>query len=227
MIEALSPAEVDRVISQVPEMALFLLKTSHAVLAGGFVRDVLLGLSPKDLDIFCDSANEANLAAYYATLYTPGARVKRSTYARSVELGGMPVQFVFYREFASAGDLVSQFDFRACAAGVYWSTEREAWQGVCVSGFHEDLANRRLTFLHQPKDAGSLVPLKRALHLVSKGWKLPDESVAGILTHWRPSLADQPEEPNPLSPLGLPNLRPSGSASVLRSLRPGSYGGTR
>ena len=203
--------DVLRVVGLAPGFVTALLHTGR-VLAGGFIRDVLLGETPKDLDVFCASAMDADWCAKLATdalaVEWPLVNVRRSTFSRTIQADpeALPAQFVFYREFLDAEDLVSQFDFRACAAGIYWDPTQGEFRGVCVSGFYEDLAAKRLTFLHQPKDAGSLVPLKRALHLAAKGWKLPDESTAAILGHWQPSLAQE---------------------TTLRSLRPGSYGGRR
>lgn len=201
-ISHLKPWDVLRVLASVPDpIRRLLIDNPSRVLAGGFIRDVLLGEEPKDLDVFCATRDDSFWCAA-----SVGKHVKGSTFSRTVMDFDTPVQFVFYREFLDAEDLVSQFDFRACATGIYWCPNRREFVGVCVSGFYEDLAAKRLTFLHQPKDEGSLVPLKRALHLAAKGWKLPDESVAGILTHWQPTL--QPE-------------------STLQSLRPRSYGGRR
>ena len=185
-IDQLKPWDVLRVLASLPDPVRRLMVSEPTrVLAGGFIRDILAGDEPKDLDVFCATRQESDWCALL--LAGPLGEVRNSTFSRTVD-SDLPVQFVFYREFLDAEDLISQFDFRACAAGIYWCPNRREFVGVCVSGFYGDLEAKRLTFLHQQKDAGSLVPLKRALHLATKGWKLPDESVAGILTHWQPAL---------------------------------------
>lgn len=196
-IVRLSDEIVAAVLANIPGALFDVLKTQRVVLAGGVVRDAVSGDKVKDVDVFCHSREDA------ARLALSLGVVRTTTFSSSVELG-LPVQFVFYREYSSPAELIRQFDFRACGAAVYYT--ENGFVGVALEGFEEDVKARRLTFLHQPKDEGSLVPLKRVMHFVQKGWRISDDGLSGILSHFEPTL--KPER-------------------VSLALRPHSYGGRR
>lgn len=192
----LAPETVDAVLRFVPHAVKEILMHNRVTLAGGAIRETVTGGAVKDIDIFCHSEAEALRLA--STL----GPVARSLNAYNVTADGLPVQFVFFRDYTDAEDLISQFDFRACCAAVYWDVF-QGWRGIAVDGFEQDCKRRVLTFLRQPKDAGSLVPLQRALRLAEKGWHLPAKQTEAILTHWDATIAAE---------------------HVRRSLKP-SYGG--
>lgn len=197
---------VARVLAGVPGAVQDAMMTRDVVLAGGAIRDVIRCEPFKDVDVFCPSESVADELSTLLSCHTDRT-VKRSTFSRTVLLGypPMPVQCIFYRSFTSPAELIRQFDFLACCAAIYYH-RKHGFVGITVEGFEEDALAKRLTFLRQPKDEGSLVPLKRALHFASKGWTLPDAGLTGILSHFEPAL--RPER-------------------VSRALRPSSYGGSR
>lgn len=204
-IQQLHSEDVQAVLRLLPWQAFDALMRFPCFLAGGAIRDRVSGGAAKDLDLFCRTREEADsFAAYYG-------EYKRTTFANTLKRSGfpnLPIQFVHYREFIDAEDLISQFDFLACAAAIFYDKQTARFVGVSLEGFYEDCAEKRLTFLQQPKDKGSLIPLKRAMHLAERGWKLPDDGLANILVHFEPVLALKPER-------------------LTRALRPSSYGGRR
>lgn len=184
--ETLTPAEVRRVFELIPAPVISQLQRENVVLAGGVIRDTVAGLPVKDVDIFCHSEEQAARLAGEASTF-----VRHTLFAYSVDLG-IPIQYVYYKDFTDARDLVSQFDFRACCAGIYWygcynsATGQPAhWEGVAVEGFHSDCTARQLHFMSQPKDNGKLTALGRALQLAKKGWTLSTDEAASIVTHWQ------------------------------------------
>jgi hypothetical protein len=187
--ENLTQAEIDGVLSLVPRAVLKQLARENVVLAGGAIRDIAAGLPVKDLDIFCHSEEQAARLAAEVSTY-----VKHTLFAYSVDVGPLPIQYVFYKDFKDAADLVSQFDFRACCAGLYWPKELEGlhatgpWEGIAVEGFHADCRDKVLNFMSQQKDAGKLTALGRALKLAQKGWTLSTGEAARIITHFEPTI---------------------------------------
>jgi hypothetical protein len=196
--EMLTTLEVYNVLRLIPAAVQAQLVREDVVVAGGAIRDTVTGLPVKDLDIFCHSEEQAGRLAAEVSPF-----VRHTLFAYSVALtcghtrgsdeGGfaerpinIPVQYVFYKDFTTPEDLISQFDFRACCAGVYW-TKVFGWSGVAVEGFHADCNSRVLRFMSQVKDAGKLTALGRALSLAQKGWKLSTEEAAAIITHFSPT----------------------------------------
>lgn len=178
--EMLTNLEVDTVLHLIPAAVQAQLQREGVVIAGGAIRDTVTGLSVKDIDIFCHSAEQAERLAMEVSPF-----VKHTMFAYSVDLG-IPVQYVFYKDFTTPEDLISQFDFRACCAGIYW-TRAFGWSGVAVEGFHADCTGKVLRFMSQKKDAGKLTALGRALSLANKGWTLSTTEAAAIITHFEPS----------------------------------------
>jgi hypothetical protein len=187
--ERLTQDEVTHVLSLLPAVVYQQLQRENVVLAGGAIRDTLAGIPVKDIDIFCHSEEQA---ARLALELAPFAR--HTTFAYTVPLEGLPVQYVYYKDFTTPEDLVQQFDFRACCAGIYWTATPDArpfppmWVGLAVEGFHADVEARVLRFMSQLKDAGKLTALRRALDFVPKGWTISNEDLTGILTHFEPSI---------------------------------------
>jgi hypothetical protein len=179
--ERLTQDEVTHVLSLLPAVVYQQLQRENVVLAGGAIRDTLAGIPVKDIDIFCHSEEQA---ARLALELAPFAR--HTTFAYTVPLEGLPVQYVYYKDFTTPEDLVSQFDFRACCHGIYWNGAE--FEGVSVLFARLDCVMRELRFLSQLKDAGKLTALRRALDFAPKGWTISDEDLAGILTHFEPSI---------------------------------------
>jgi hypothetical protein len=176
---------IERVLWLVPEPVQAQLQRENVVLAGGCIRDTAAWLEVKDLDIFCHSEEQASRLAHEVS-----PLVRHTTFAYSVELNGKPVQYVFYKDFTDIYDLIGQFDFRACCAGLRWNPLM-GWDGIAVDGFLEDCDARVLHFMSQKKDEGKLTALRRALNFAKKGWSIKDGDVAGILLHWQGAKPDE------------------------------------
>lgn len=179
--EKLTPSEIDAVLDLVPLHVQVQLQSNNSVLAGGCIRDTVAGLSVKDLDIFCHSGEQAERLAVEASPF-----VSKTLFAYTTKTLRLPVQYVFYKDFTDIFDLIGQFDFRACCAGIRW-IPGHGWDGVAVEGFHMDVEARELTFMSQQKDAGKLTALGRALKFAQKGWTLPVDQAADIIIHWQNS----------------------------------------
>jgi hypothetical protein len=193
--QTLTLEEIRKVLAYVPTAAYVpIIREPGPVVAGGLIRDVFAGLEPKDVDIFCHSEEQAERLAFQAANGKPD-RIRRTTFAYSVSGLSLPVQFIFFKGFETVEELVGQFDFRACCAGIrfYDEPSRFGWEGVAVEGFREDCNDRVLRFMSQDKDRDKLTALRRALNFAAKGWKIENEEVGKILTHFEPTLSLEPE----------------------------------
>lgn len=220
--EILTDVEKTAVLCNIPAAVQDAMRSASAVglvLAGGVLRDTLAGLPVKDVDIFCHSETQAETVAVELQfkLYGTAAGVNRSMFAYSLDVDGLPVQFVYYKDFDDAYGLVSQFDFRACCAGMW--CDSSAWHGVAVEGFREDCANRVLRFMSQAKDQRKLTALRRALTFAHKGWTISNAELARIILHWQDIKPDAIAFPSDERYESL-------HAEVVHAFRPG-YGGRR
>jgi hypothetical protein len=178
--ESLTITEIEAVLALVPGAVQEQLKREAIVLAGGLIRDTVAGVQVKDVDIFCHSEWQAEKLATEVSPF-----VRHTTFAYSVQMA-LPVQYVYYKDFEDAKDLISQMDFRACCAGIYWDREAATWVGVAVEGFRDDCRARELHFMSQLKDAGKLTALGRALEFAKRGWTLSTDEAVAIITHYDP-----------------------------------------
>lgn len=183
--ETLTEAEIAAVLTHIPlnVLQIIALEMEPVVIAGGVIRDTVATLPVKDVDIFCRSGDQAERLAKVLSPF-----VRRTTFAYSVLEYDRPIQFVYYKGFTDASDLIGQFDFRACCAGILWDQPSARWVGLAVEGFREDCLSKALRFMAQAKDAGKLTALGRALQLAKRGWDLPTDEAAAIVTHWQPTL---------------------------------------
>jgi hypothetical protein len=181
-LENLKLRDMYRVLRQVPSVVRAQMRRENVVLAGGIIRDTVAGLPVKDIDLFCHSGEQAERLALEASTY-----VKHTTFAYTAEGFPLPVQYVFYKDYKDAPDLISQFDFRACCAGIFYDQAARMFQGVSVEGFNADCRDRVLRFMSQEKDKEKLTALRRALDFSTKGWTISNDEVTNILVHFEPT----------------------------------------
>jgi hypothetical protein len=150
------------------------------VVAGGFVRDAVARVTPRDIDVFgADEKAIKRLAESYRL--EKGASQHGTEKAVTIlPRGELPVQFVFRWTFAVPHDVVEHFDFSTAAAAVWYDGLK--WASACDDRFYADLASRRLTYTEPPEpDAcGSLL---RALRFVGRGHHIPRRDLIEILAN--------------------------------------------
>ena len=117
----------------------------NAVIAGGAVRDYLLGYEPKDIDVFVDSTREHLAAAKPRleafgftdiTLLTDATTCQYTDWqpdlkgVLDMQFGGRQVQIIA-RRFSSMAELAGQFDLAICQSiyfpgGIFSTPEAKA-----------------------------------------------------------------------------------------------------
>jgi Poly A polymerase head domain len=121
----------------------------HAVIAGGAVRDHILGLTVKDIDIFVlGMTAEAAQDIFNADIFEyAGVEEARAEYP---SLNGVPVDLVF-SQHSNVYDVLDHFDLGIC---------RVAWDGefMLTDDFANDLGKRTITsFYPSPRGHGKRV----------------------------------------------------------------------
>jgi hypothetical protein len=109
----------------------------HAFIAGGAIRDHLLGLPVKDLDIFVlgMSAKAAKEIFGAEMIEYAGVAEAKHTY-RTVD--GLVVDLVFSR-FDNAHEVLDHFDLGICRVG--W----DGWDYIVTDDFEFDCRNKKIT----------------------------------------------------------------------------------
>lgn len=173
----LLPSDLNKVVAALPgDISKFMrVKGSSLVLGGGFIRDVILGEKPLDLDFFAESEEKAE--SYAAEL---GSNDFFSTKnAITIRFDEYKIQFITGWTYAGPGDVISKFDFTICQAA-FWSNGY-SYQSLCSENFYPDLFARRLRYtspLREEEPAGSLI---RVIKFVKRGFHIPDEDLGKVV----------------------------------------------
>lgn len=148
------------------------------VLAGGYIRDTLLGVTPKDVDIFGTKATCQDVA----TALTPGdidtPMVIRKN-SLTLEIGTRTYQFIHKFKFSGPEQLLDQFDYSIARAGIWYDRSGKKWTGTCWNSWEEDALAKRLLFLDKTPELESIV---RLLSFTRRGYSVDSLSLSRILT---------------------------------------------
>lgn len=165
--------------------------------AGGFVRAVVAGEKPSDIDIFGGDPEWLENVARGFMARRPGARLHKSKNALTIlSPERMPVQFITRWTFEDdVGDgsrarrksaqekLADSFDFTVCQAAIWrnGNQSNRPWRSITGPRFYSDLAARRLhyTVPRRIEEAGG--SLLRVIKYIQRGYSIQVESLAQVV----------------------------------------------
>ncbi len=147
-------------------------------IAGGFVRDTMAQLEPKDIDIFTtDDVSEVKVNAIVSRL---GRQVAMSGNSDTFDVEGMPVQ-VISRWFASSADeLFELFDFRCCKVAIEWSDGSWKFRSAGLLTLI-DVLGLRLTYCNPVRNDDGEGSIHRAFRLQKRGWHIDGSEIDRII----------------------------------------------
>jgi hypothetical protein len=137
--------DIDKVVAALPPSVRALLETRPLFLAGGFVRDVIAGRKPSDIDLFGPRA-ELEEAFDHVTWGTAG-EVKLAKNTQTWMVKELPVQFVIGFPAYQPETLLDRFNFTVNKAVIWFERHlwgSGEWRSQCSPDFYADLAARKL-----------------------------------------------------------------------------------
>jgi hypothetical protein len=181
----LNKYDLERVTELIPEKVrtLMFIHGKDLVLAGGFIRDAVLRVRAKDVDLFTPSKEKAlEVVKDLNTSVTEFGQAAVYTSSKNAysfkNVGGRFVQFIHRWSYPGPQELLNSFDFTVACAAVWYDN---GWESLVDNNFYPDLAAKRLVFRfpeRQEDPAGSMI---RVLKFVKKGYTIPGESLAGVV----------------------------------------------
>ena len=171
--------EYQQVINSIPEHIQEQLKTNDIIVAGGFIRDILIDLPVSDLDIFCKTEEVAKKLADYSN---DGLGILKTDCSYSILHNDLKVQYIYCRPYTTPESLINEFDFTCCGVSLKWMGGR--WDFSYITGFEEDTRDMVLVFRNADYNKGNLGALSRAFRFTAKGWFLPQVEMAKIVHHY-------------------------------------------
>lgn len=191
-IVALDSVDVDWVIRRLPNrvVGVFEQFPGRVFVAGGFIRAVIAGEDPADVDLFVASQTDADLVERrLSETYAVVARTANAVTMAPQNHHGLDVQIITRWMYASAERLVREFDFSVCAAAVWHepntggrgpARERAHYAGIAHERFYPDLASKRLTYLEPQREEEVGGSMLRAMKYARKGYNVPLRSLAAL-----------------------------------------------
>ena len=158
--------------------------TEHRLfLAGGFIRSVISGEQPSDIDLFGGIGDDdmSNLANEIVKGRTGALSSATENAITVVTVGRIPIQLITRWCFDDAAELAEHFDF-TIAQSVIWheSGDTPKWRGLCSPDFYADLAAKRLAYTSPPdSDVGGSV--LRMVKMLRRGYRISPESIGKLL----------------------------------------------
>lgn len=155
-------------------------------LGGGFVRAVVAGEQPSDIDLFGTSKAHIELMAKELQAKRGGKEhclLHHTKNAITVICNGrLTVQFITRWVFDDLESVVASFDFTVCQAGIVrLGVEKNApWISVASDRFYKDLAARRIVYTHPQRQEEAGGSMMRAIKYIKRGYTIQIGSLAGV-----------------------------------------------
>jgi len=161
---------------------------SKIVVAGGFIRSVIVNEPISDIDIFAGNKETSkklalSLAGNYRYLY-------ETDNAITVKCFPLPIQFVHRWVYSNPLDILKSFDFSICQAAIWYNKEEKKWTSQCRDTFYQDLAAKRLIYLSPIRNEDAGGSLLRVLKYYQRGYRIPLDSFGAVLARLLLSVRD-------------------------------------
>jgi hypothetical protein len=187
-IAELTPIDLHFVVTRIPKDVRDLIQSHNLVLAGGFIRAVIAGEKPNDIDLFGKTEDAIKQAALdFALKRSTKAHITKNAITVATN-GRMTVQFITRWCYERAEDLIKSFDYTVAQAAIGHSvtyhfdgTQGKAWYGLCSEEFYPDLAARRLTYTYPVRNEDAGGSMMRLRKFLARGYNIQAPSMAGVI----------------------------------------------
>lgn len=178
----LTTPDLQHVVRSLPHDVRDLLAENHLYVAGGFIREVVAGQAPSDIDLCGPTKGRLISAATALSEFRESAKVHTTDNALTVLCPPrLPVQFITRWLFDKPEALVESFDFTICQAAVWYDKQLNAWRSGCSEAFYTDLAARRLVYTHPQRMEDCGGSAMRMRKFLARGFNIQADSMAGVL----------------------------------------------
>lgn len=182
-LQPLNQIDVEKCVAAMPPALVEQLKVfgSRASVAGGFIRAIVAGEKPSDIDVWVNDRETCNLlsdalCASSPTLLLP--HISKQSY--TICLPGYPaVQIIYKWTFSTPEEAVDSFDFTIAKAGMWWNGGQ--FVSACSPIFYMDVLERRLTYCAPMRPEAPAGSLFRVFKFYKRGYSISLESLAAVM----------------------------------------------
>jgi hypothetical protein len=148
---------------------------------GGFIRAIVAGEKPSDIDMFGDTKDRLNRVVMYLQNDRQGSKTHITGNAITLlSENRMPIQFITRWLFDTPAALVSSFDFTVCQGVVFYADGK--WDSEIGDSFYNDLASRRLVYTFPVREEEAGGSMLRVLKYLRRGYHIQIDSLAGVMS---------------------------------------------
>lgn len=165
-------------------------------LGGGFIRALIAGETPNDIDLFGES-KDFLIGLARSLEASRGAETTRLHITKNavtvISQGRLTIQFITRWVFDNPKDCVASFDFTVCQAAVWrkGASLGDPWQSARAPRFYEDLAARRLVYTSPRRDEEAGGSLLRVIKYIRRGYVIQTDSLASVIARLTAKLDTQ------------------------------------
>jgi hypothetical protein len=190
----LTKTDLHFVVSRLPKDVRDLMAKHHLCMGGGFIRAIIAGEKPSDIDLFGPSEAVLKLAAYELASH------RRSTYIHTTKnaitvasQGRLTVQMITRWLFDAPDKIIESFDF-TIAKSVVWvevekglvsaalnTPDRHTWKSLVDDAFYPDLAARRLVYTSPERNEDAGGSILRMRKFVQRGYSIQPSSLGAVV----------------------------------------------
>ena len=181
MRDCLRPDDINKCLNALPSQVRCALKAypEKVCVAGGFIRAVVAGETPNDIDIFVDSERTAMQVASDLAIESPIGRIIKTGKAYTITgYEGPAPQVIFKWTFPHSREVIDAFDFTIAQAALWW--DGNDWESNVGPNFYEDVAAKRL-MLARPIENDYPGTFLRVLKFYRAGYAITNEALGEVL----------------------------------------------
>lgn len=198
----LNDFDVQRIVTSLPRDVRKLLKESNGAvfLAGGFIRAILSGEQPADIDLWGRDKEELDR---HAELFAARRKVRCMSTKNAhtiLDLGRTPVQFITRWTFPTPEACAESFDFTIAAACIWYeespsnvtdasyysqgqeNSSKGGWRSYCGETFYRDLCTKSLVYTSPDRNEDAGGSLLRMQKFIRKGYSISPGNMAAVIS---------------------------------------------
>lgn len=168
------------VVGRLPKELISLMEKYPIFLGGGFIRAVVAGEKPSDIDLFSPSRELAELYAEELA-FTLGKGSFSTPNSISISYPETQIQFITRWSFSDAKSLIDSFDFTIAQAAVWFSQTYGQWRGIASDSFTFHTLSKQLVYTSPTREEDAAGSLLRVTKFLSRGYSIDDESLAKVV----------------------------------------------
>lgn len=174
--------DLDRVVRCLPNEVKQVMKKEDGVfLGGGFIRSIVSGETPSDIDLFASPYVDVGIIANSFVSNGYRLHVTKNAYTL-LKQGRWPIQIILRWRYDDPVKVILSFDFTICRAVVFYNSVVDAaWTSRIDEDFYSDLAARRLVYTRPVRNEDAGGSMMRVRKFLKRGYNIQAESLGMVI----------------------------------------------